>query len=144
VFVHVVSNGLNVASKVYEEFRHLCNHVRYDSLCTMNAENKLAFWAQLNQDAYTWAKAKLDVDRYLVIRAEDFVAGNEACISRVAKFMDLDFTDAELKEAAEAGKNSRDEIEGSTDYTLQETSVTAATMTMTMVKKQLEFWGYDI
>ena len=142
VFIHVVKNGVAVTSRVYEEFRHMCELMRFTSYCTNTFENKLSFWAQMNEAAFKWAKQKLDVDHYLVVRTEDFSNGNTACISRLAKVLGLKVNQEDVDRAADAGRKAKEVLEGGED----ELSMDKTTENMNGlpdVKKQLEFWGYD-
>lgn len=140
-FIQVVSNGMHVAGKTDEEFRHMCPLLRSDKLCVNTLQNKLTFWAQTNSDAFKWAREKLDVDRYVAIRAEDFSAGRIECIERIAKALGLKYSHEDLEHAAAAGKLAREHVVGEEDSSSEE--ISQAAIAIPIVREQLRFWGYD-
>ena len=91
-FVHVFRDAKEVVSG--DNQKMFSGHCRkYYGLgrykCSPSFEKKYEFWADANTDAIRIAERYLSSKSYLAVRIEDFVAGNQDCFRRLARFVGI-------------------------------------------------------
>lgn len=147
-FFHVIRDGRDVANgRNLKMFRGLCQ--TYTGVkCPNSLPAHLEFWARMNLDIAKWAITNLEPDQYYVLRIEDVIQGNMACLDAASKFLSLpdDVVKNRITEefVREEFRTHAFSYEGR-KWSLQDSiRFTESAKTLPLVSKAMEAFGYAL
>lgn len=149
-FVHIISNGMDITwrhtAADNREYKWTCPLIMPNAQCENTRDNRVNFWAEINHQVFGWCK-RLDVDRYIAFRSEDFA--EEKCLQRLVGALRLPEASQDVllraRQAATGAFASANRNVPPRNITVSDDAEAALIASRSaVVRKQLKVWKYPL